>query len=56
MAAIPKATVEDDFIQGLTCAICGRPELLVQHLPTYPDFVACGNCNAAFVVKTPARM
>src|SRR3990172_12535644 len=51
MAAIPKATVEDDFIRGLTCAICGRPDLFVQHLPNYPDFVTCRNCGAAFVVE-----
>lgn len=51
MAAIPKPTVEDDYIEGLTCAICGRPDLFVQHLPDYPDFVTCRHCEAAFVVE-----
>jgi len=51
MAAIPKPTVEDDYVRGLTCAICGRPDLFVQHLPDYPDFVTCRHCDAAFVVE-----
>jgi len=51
MAGIPKKTVEDNYTKGLTCAICGRAELFVQHLPDYPDFVTCRNCNAAFVVE-----
>ncbi len=51
MAGIPKKTVEDNYTRRLTCAICGRAELFVQHLPDYPDFVSCRNCNAAFVVE-----
>lgn len=51
MASTPRNTVEDAFAVGLTCAICGQPSLFVQHLPNYPDFVTCRNCQSAFVVE-----
>jgi hypothetical protein len=51
MAATPKPTVEDVYAEGLTCAICGEQDLYVQHLPKFPDFVTCRNCQAAFVVE-----
>jgi hypothetical protein len=51
MAGVPRTTVEDSFISGLSCAVCGQPHLYVQHLPAYPDFVTCRECGAAFVVE-----
>lgn len=51
MAATPKTTVEDSFPVGMDCAVCGNPSLYVQHLPNYPDFVTCRECQSAFVVE-----
>jgi hypothetical protein len=51
MSGVPRTTVEDGYTDGLSCAICGKPDLFVQHLPNYPDFVTCRSCNAAFVVE-----
>jgi hypothetical protein len=51
MAGVPRTTVDDSYTSGLSCAICGRPDLYVQHLPNYPDFVTCRSCSAAFVVE-----
>ncbi len=51
MTGVPRTTVDDDYINGLRCAVCGQPDLFVQHLPAYPDFVTCRNCQAAFVVE-----
>jgi hypothetical protein len=51
MAGVPLTNVEDSYIAGMSCAICSRPDLYVQHLPSYPDFVTCRVCGAAFVVE-----
>src|SRR3989304_80878 len=51
MAGVPRTSVEDAFISGLSCAVCGQSDLYVQHLPPYPDFVPCRACGAAFVVE-----
>lgn len=51
MTATPRTTVDDSYPDGLHCAICGQPSLFVQHLPNYPDFVTCRNCQSAFVVE-----
>jgi hypothetical protein len=51
MTGVPRTTVEDEFISGLSCAVCGQSDLYVQHLPSYPDFVTCRACGAAFVVE-----
>ncbi len=51
MAGVPRISVEDAFISGLSCAVCGQSDLYVQHLPSYPDFVTCRTCGAAFVVE-----
>src|SRR3972149_6714833 len=51
MAGVPRTTVEDAFISGLSCAVCGQSDIYVQHLPSYPDFVTCRACGAAFVVE-----
>ena len=44
-------TVEDNYVDGLTCAVCESPELSVTHVDAYPDFISCGNCASAFVVE-----
>src|SRR3990170_954557 len=51
MPGVPRISVEDAFISGLSCAVCGQSDLYVQHLPSYPDFVTCRACGAAFVVE-----
>src|SRR3970040_1454618 len=51
MAGVPRMSVEDAFISGLSCAVCGQSDLFVQNLPSYPDFVTCRACGAAFVVE-----
>ncbi len=47
----PRITVEDNYVDGLTCAFCESAELQVSHVDNYPDFVTCGNCASAFVVE-----
>jgi hypothetical protein len=51
MSLKPRITVEDGYVDGLTCAICESPDLSVVHVNNYPDFVSCGNCASAFVVE-----
>ena len=51
MALKPRINVEDNYVEGLTCAFCESPELQVSHVDKYPDFVTCGNCASAFVVE-----
>jgi hypothetical protein len=51
MTLKPRNTIDDQYIDGLNCAICGQSDLRVAHLSKYPDFVSCGNCGSAFVVE-----
>ncbi|OGO18025.1 MAG: hypothetical protein A2Z14_15805 [Chloroflexi bacterium RBG_16_48_8] len=51
MALTPRITLEDENIQGMKCAICGNPDLIVIHVEKYPDFASCNRCGAAFVVE-----
>jgi hypothetical protein len=51
MSLKPKNTVEDSYVEGLTCALCDSPDLHVVHLEKYPDYVSCGSCGSAFVVE-----
>ena len=51
MSLTPRSTIEDDFVNGIRCAICGNPGLQVSHLEKYPDFVTCNQCGAAFIVE-----
>jgi len=51
MALTPRITLEDSYVQGMKCAICGNPDLVVVHVAKYPDFVSCNLCGAAFVVE-----
>ncbi|MCK5646450.1 MAG: hypothetical protein KAH97_06685 [Anaerolineales bacterium] len=51
MSLKPMNTVEDNYVEGLTCAVCESPKLSVTHVDAYPDFILCGNCASAFVVE-----
>ena len=51
MTPTPSLTLNDDYVDGLGCAICGQPALQVVHVETFPDYVTCGNCGSAFVVE-----
>jgi hypothetical protein len=51
MALTPRNTLNEEFIKGMSCAICGNPILTINHIEKYPDFVSCNQCGAAFVVE-----
>jgi hypothetical protein len=51
MSLTPRNTLNDDFIDGMSCAICGNPNLTITHVKKFPDFVSCNRCGAAFVVE-----
>lgn len=51
MASTPRQTIPDDFVLRRACAICGAQTLRVIHLKSFPDYVACGNCKASFVLE-----
>jgi hypothetical protein len=51
MSLTPRITLDDDDINGLSCAICGNPNLKIVHVETYPDFVICDRCDSAFVIE-----
>ena len=52
MPSNPRASLQDSYIHGKRCAICGRPSLKVIHNSKLPDFVVCGGCQSAFVVES----
>lgn len=51
MPGTPRTALEDTYTDNLNCAICGHATLSVAHMPNLPDYVACSNCGAAFVVE-----
>lgn len=51
MPGTPRTALEDTYTNNLNCAICGYAALSVAHMPKLPDYVACSNCGAAFVVE-----
>ncbi len=51
MATRPRAKLDDTFIEGRDCAICGESALQVVHLPNLPDYVNCSHCKAVFLVE-----
>lgn len=51
MASTPRAILDDSYILGVTCAICGADALSVNHVPNLPDFVNCSVCSSAFLVE-----
>jgi hypothetical protein len=50
MSPTARKTLNDDFIDGMSCAICGCSNLKIVHIEVYPDFVLCEACDSAFVV------
>ena len=51
MASTPRVTLDDSYILGIICAICGADMLSVNHVSNLPDYVTCGQCNSAFLVE-----
>jgi hypothetical protein len=51
VTARPRPTIEDSLIDGLDCAVCGKPALRVAHVKGYPDYVTCAECKSSFVVE-----
>jgi hypothetical protein len=51
MASTPRVTLDDSYILGITCAICGADTLSVNHVPNLPDYVTCAECSSAFLVE-----
>jgi hypothetical protein len=51
MASTPRATLDDSYTLGITCAICGADALKVNHVPNLPDYVTCTDCSSAFLVE-----
>jgi ribosomal protein S27AE len=51
MSPTPRSTIDDGFIAGRACAVCGATALVVKHAANLPDHVACGRCGSIFVVE-----
>lgn len=51
MTSTPRVTINDDFIDGMRCAICGQDSLQIVKVDSLPDYVACAQCSSAFVVE-----
>lgn len=51
MASTPRLILDDSYTLGITCAICGADALSVNHVPNMPDYVACAQCNSAYLVE-----
>jgi hypothetical protein len=51
MASTPRATLDDSYTLGITCAICGADALKVNHVPNLPDYVTCTECSSGFLVE-----
>lgn len=51
MPPVPRVTLEDTYIAGLKCAICGHTSLQVVHVDALPDYVSCVQCKSAFVTE-----
>lgn len=51
MSLTPRITLNEEYIDGLSCAICGNPNLTINRVEKYPDFVSCDQCGSAFVVE-----
>ncbi len=55
MAPTPRLKLDEGFVAGRSCAICGATALKVGHAKPYPDFVTCQVCGSAFVVEVDGR-
>ncbi len=47
----PRSRIEDEFLRGRPCAICGASGLKVVRIAGVPDHVSCSGCGSAFVVE-----
>jgi len=47
---LPRTRVEDNYVAGQVCAICGQLALTVVHLDRLPDYIRCSNCASAYVL------
>lgn len=51
MTLRPRLELEDTFARAKRCTICGAAALSVVHLKSFPDYVSCAACGAAFVME-----
>ncbi len=51
MSQQPQLTIEESFVEGRSCSICGQPTLAVAKLEKLPDYVRCSTCGSAFVIE-----
>lgn len=51
MPPTPRPTIDDGFIAGRACAVCGATALAVRRVAGLPDHVACGRCGSIFVLE-----
>lgn len=51
MSPTPKQSIDPSFIQDMDCPICGQDALQLKAMERYPDYVACGDCQAQFVAE-----
>lgn len=51
MPSTPRPKIDDGYLAGKTCAICGAPSLTITRIPGLPDHVSCGRCSSVFVVE-----
>ena len=47
----PRLTLDDNYVDGKQCAVCGQISLRVVHIDNLPDFIGCNRCGSAFVVE-----
>ena len=50
MDLAPRPTIDDGLIEGRPCFVCGARALHTVHLEGIPDYVACSDCQSAFVL------
>lgn len=51
MPPTPRQSLSDAYTANMNCPICGQLTLKVFHTDRLPDYVACGNCESAFIVE-----
>jgi hypothetical protein len=50
MDLAPRSTIDDGLIEGRPCFVCGGHALHAVHVEGIPDYVACSDCQSAFVL------
>ena len=51
MPSTPRPRIDDGYLAGKTCAICGAASLTIARIAGLPDHVNCGSCGSVFVVE-----